>query len=87
MYIYCEPFMFDLHQRIYLIDDDSAITEVATTTLDELGIAIITMCDKYNVTEVKLRMPLDEFSEALVETIYDTNLALYGKNIINVEVI
>ena len=87
MYIYCEPFMFDLHQRIYLIDDDNAITEVATTTLDELGITIITMCDKYNVTEVKLRMPLDEFSEALIEIIYDTNLALYGKNIINVEVI
>ena len=87
MYIYCEPFMFDLHQRIYLIDDDGAITEVATTTLDELGIAIITMCDKYNITEVKLRMPLDELSEALVEIIYDTNLALYGKNIINVEVI
>ena len=87
MYIYCEPFMFDLHQRVYLISDAAHMREVAISDLDGLGNTIAVMCDKYNVLEVKLKMRLDDYATSLVEEIYEANAALYNKNNINVEVI
>lgn len=87
MYIYCEPFMFDLHQRVYLISDATHMREVAISDLDELGNTIAAMCDKYNVSEVKLKMRLDDYATSLVEEIYEANAVLYHKNNINVEVI
>lgn len=87
MYIYCEPFMFDLHQRIYLISDAVHMREVAISDLDELGNTIAAMCDKYNVSEVKLKMRLDDYATSLVEEIYEANAVLYNKNNINIEVI
>lgn len=87
MYIYCEPFMFDLHQRIYLFSSPTNMREIAIASMEELGSVIVAMCDKYNVKEVRLKMRLDDFATSLVEEIYETNSAIYSRNDINVEVI
>lgn len=87
MYIYCEPFMFDLHQRIYLFSGPTNMREIAIASMEELGSVIVAMCDKYNVKEVRLKMRLDDFATSLVEEIHETNSALYSRNDINVEVI
>ena len=88
MYIYCEPFMFDLHQKIYLFSDVNDMREIAVSDIEHLGCVIADACAKYNVSQVKLRVSsTGDFTTNLVNEIYEASSAVYGKNNIDIEVI
>ena len=84
-YILCNIFMFDLHQRIILVDETGNMEEIAIANLDHLSTTIADACAHYNINKVHL-IGNKDFSSAVAENICMHSATKYGNNCIEVEV-
>ena len=80
--IYCNFHLFELHQRIYMIDLEASVSpkEIAISTLESLGEIISQMCDKYSIDTVHLFGNSDTALEISKE-INSKQLTNYNKSI------
>ena len=87
MFILCSVTMFNLHQQIILIDVEAGTAKtIAISNLNDLSEDIVTMCEKYNISRVKIKGSKDYIS-GLVEDIYTMAKTNYELNNIEIEVI
>lgn len=85
--IYCELHIFDLHQRVYIVDTATGNKEcIAITTLEELPEVINAISDSEKVHKVLLAGN-SVFSATLSEDIVNYAKTHYSWNNIEVEVI
>lgn len=84
-YILCNIFMFDLHQRIILVDETGNMNEIAIANLDNLSTTIADVCSQYKINKVHL-IGNKDFSSAVAENICMYSATKYGNNCIEVEV-
>ena len=85
--IYCELHIFDLHQKVYIIDTATGNKEcIAITTLEELPEVINAISDSEKVHKVLLAGN-NVFSVTLSEDIVNYAKTHYSWNNIEVEVI
>lgn len=84
-YILCNIFMFDLHQRVILVDETGNMKEIAIANLDNLSTTIADVCAQYNIDKVHL-IGNKDFSSAVAKNICTHSATKYGNNCIEVEV-
>ena len=84
MYILCDFNLFDLRQNIMLVRPDG-VEKVGISSLDELGDNIAFICEKYNVSNVKLKGN-KRYADAIAENIIAAGNTRYGMFNIEVEV-
>lgn len=84
--IYCNLVLYELHQKIYLIDLDKNEERqvVSLTTTENLSKEILYICNKYQVSDVYL-FGNETYLSKIVEEIQPNNQTEYIKSI-NVEV-
>ena len=82
--IFCPFSLFDLHQKVYLVDN-SVTREICISTMDNLEEDIVKMCVKYDVNRVLLKGN-KEYGSAMAEGIHRTGIVYYNTNDIEVEV-
>lgn len=80
----CSFNLYDLHQRITLIENQDT-HDVCICTLDEIGVKMAELCDKYDVDHVHLFGPAI-YAEKLVKDIIEKNITLYNNKPIDIEV-
>lgn len=85
--IYCDINMFELDQRVYIVDSDSNIPEaVSITTLEDLPEVINTICNNEQIDTVCLG-GCKAYVEELSESILTCAEKKYNQNNIIVEVL
>ena len=85
--IYCELHMFDLHQRVYIIDPDTGDKEcVAITTMEGLPEVISALSSEKKINHVYLTGN-SVFGNAVSEDIVAYSKMNYSRNNIIVEVL
>lgn len=82
--IFCHFSLFDLHQKVYLVDDDGT-REICISTMDSLEEDIVKMCVTHNVNRVLLKGNR-EYGSAMAEGIHRAGIVYYNINDIEVEV-
>ena len=86
MILTCNFALFDLHQRIYLIDTDSQEQkEVAISSMEDLAFTLATLCDKYSCNRIHL-FGNENYGMNLAEDINHYALNKYGIRNIIIEV-
>ena len=83
--IYCELHMFDLHQNIFVIDDDGTQTCVAIASMEELPEVISAISDSRGINKIILTGNT-VFGKAVSEDIIAYSKMHYSYNNIEVEV-
>ena len=54
-YILCNPTMFELHQKILLINEEEGLIKtIAVSNMDNLASDIAAACEKYEVENVRV---------------------------------
>lgn len=84
-YILCNIFMFDLHQRIFFVDEKGCMQEIGIANLDNLSEMIVDLCVKYKVNKVRL-IGSKEYANAAVSQIYLYSANKYENYPIEIEV-
>jgi hypothetical protein len=85
--IYCELHIFDLHQKVYIIDTVTGNKEcIAITTLEELPEVINAICDSRDIHKVWLSGN-SIFGTAIKEDVLAYAKQHYSWNDIEVEVL
>ena len=85
--IYCEIHMFDLNQKICIVDSDTGASDcIAITTLEELPEVISAICDSQKIFNVSLSGN-SVYSAAVAEDLLTYSKKHYSWNDIKVEVI
>lgn len=85
--IYCELHMFDLHQRVYIVDPTTGDKEcVAIATMEDLPGVISSVSDEKDVKKVLLSGN-SVLGSAVAEDIVSYCKLKYSKNDIEVEVL
>lgn len=82
--IFCHFSLFDLHQKVYLVDGNET-REICVSTLDDLEEDIAKMCIKYGVNRVLLKGN-KEYGSAMAEGIHRAGIVYYNIDSIEVEV-
>ena len=86
--IYCDIHLFDLHQRVYMMDTDApdAAVCVAVSTVAKLPEILATLSATKNVNTIMLQGN-KEYGKFISKEIKDYALNNYNKNNIEIEVI
>ena len=85
--IFCELHMFDMNQKICIIDTDTNEMEyVSMATMEELPEIISATCDNKNLDKVVLTGN-SVYCSAVAEDIITFSKMHYGKNNLEVEVL
>ena len=82
--IICNISMFELHQKVFLVENESN-KEIAITSLEDLNINLVENCRKYNTSNIHL-YGNEDYIKPLIEEILTYNESKYGYNEINIEV-
>ena len=85
MYILCDFNLFDVNQNILLITKDD-VAKIGVSSLDELGDNIAFLCEKYSISDVKLKGNR-QYGQMIAENIVAAGNTRYGMFDIEVEVI
>lgn len=85
--IYCDIHLFDLHQRVYMVDTDhpDASVCIAISTIEELPKNLATLASTKNVSNIVLKGN-KEYGKFISTEIKDYALNNYNKNNIEIEV-
>ena len=83
--IICTVSMFDLHQRVKLINEDGQEKDIAITTLGDLAETITDCAMKYATPNIHL-FGYDSYLSNVVKNIKKYALARYSQESIHVEV-
>lgn len=80
--VFCEIHLFELHQNVFIIDDNNNIKQSAITTIENLPKAINAVCDKEKTYNIVLGGN-SIYGEALKEKIinYSKNHYTWSDNI------
>lgn len=84
-HILCNIFMFDLHQRIILVQKDGQMKEIAIANLDNLSEIIADACAQYKLNKVHL-IGNHEYADTVATDIRMRGAAKYGNNYLEVEI-
>lgn len=84
-YILCNIFMFDLHQRIVLVDEEGSMKEIGVTNLDNLSEMIADLCTKYQINKVRL-IGNKKYANETAKEICLHSVTKYGNHYVEVEV-
>lgn len=84
-YVLCNLFLFDLYQRINIVDEKGQKNEIATVNINNLGETIVDICNKYNISRVHL-IGSENYISSVVEDINSYSLTKYNNNNITIEV-
>lgn len=84
-YILCNLFLFDLYQRVIVVDEKGQKNEIATVNINNLGETIVDICNKYNVNKVRL-IGSESYINNVVEDINSYSITKYNNNNITIEV-
>ena len=84
-YILCNLFLFDLYQRVIVVDEKGQKNEIATVNINNLGETIVDVCNKYNVNKVRL-IGSESYINNVVEDINSYSITKYNNNNITIEV-
>ena len=83
--IYCDVFLFELHQKVYLLDtetDESKIISICS--IENLFEELFSLCNKYQVSNIHL-FGNEAYLMPLAEKVIKNNQTQYVKSI-NIEV-
>lgn len=80
--IYCNFHLFELHQRIYIVDleDTTSPKEIAISNMESLGETISQMCNKYSIDIVHL-FGNSQWAFEISKEINSNQLTNYNKSI------
>lgn len=78
-YVLCNLFLFDLYQRVIVVDEKGQKHEITTVNINNLGETIVDVCNKYNISKAHL-IGSESYINNVMEAINFYNLTKYNKN-------
>lgn len=78
-YVLCHLFLFDLYQRVIIVDEKGQKNEITTVNINHLGETIVDVCNKYNISKAHL-IGSESYINSVVEDINSYSLTKYNKN-------
>lgn len=85
--IVCEIHLFDLHQRVFLVDSETKEKKcIATAMIDSIPEIVSALCDNRKVYSVVLTGN-KEYNNTLSKDILEYSRTHYSNNLIEIEVI